>query len=147
MTAPTRPLPRVNEDSEPYWRSAKKHALRIQKCATCDRHRFYPSLACHFCGSWDVDWVTIGGEGCIYSYTVVHRAGVGPFAERMPYTIVLVELDEGPVMMANLLDESGSDVDADHTATARGIGDRVRVAYEDVTDEVTLPVFVPVVSG
>lgn len=138
MSTVARPLPRITEDSEPYWRSAREHATRIQRCTSCATHRFYPSRICHRCGGADTEWVPIGGQGTVYSYTVVERAGVGAFAERMPFTIVLVTLDEGPTMMANLLDATGDDV-----VEGVSIGMRVQMSYEDVTDDVTLPVFTP----
>jgi uncharacterized OB-fold protein len=138
MSAATRPLPLVTEDSAPYWHSAREHAARMQRCARCEQFSFYPSMACHHCGSLDREWLPISGGGEVYSYTVVHRAGVGAFAARMPYTLVLVTLDEGPTMMANLLDDAGNDV-----TEGVSIGMRVRMAYETVTDEITLPVFVP----
>lgn len=142
MTAtPARPLPRITEDSAPYWRSTREHATRLQRCGRCAHHRFYPSKACHECGSLEAEWVPISGQGAVYSYTVVHRAGVGAFAARMPFTVVLVTLDEGPTMMANLVDEQGRDL-----VEGIEIGMRVRMSYEDVTDEVTLPVFVPAVA-
>jgi uncharacterized OB-fold protein len=138
MSAATRPLPLVTEDNAPYWRSARDHAAAMQRCTQCSQFRFYPSNACHHCGSLAAEWVPVSGEGTVYSYTVVHRAGVGAFAARMPFTVVLVTLDEGPTMMANLLDDAGNDVSDGVT-----IGMRVRMAYEDVTDDITLPVFVP----
>ena len=142
MSANTRPLPRITEDSEPYWRSAREQAARMQRCARCSTFRFYPSKACHHCGGLDAEWVQVSGEGTVYSYTVVHRAGVGAFAQRMPFALVLVTLDEGPTMMANLLDDAGNDVTEDVA-----IGMRVRMSYEVVTDEITLPVFVPLGSS
>ncbi len=142
MSTTSRPLPAIAADNAGYWRSAKEHALRLQRCGSCGRSRFYPAPVCHACGSQHWEWQPIAGTGSVHSYTVVHRAAVGVFAERMPYTIVLVTLDEGPTMMSNLLDTDGSDLDADDRDELR-IGTRVRVAYEDLTDEVTLPVFVP----
>lgn len=138
MSSTARPLPCITEDSEPYWRSAREHATRIQRCGHCATHRFYPSRVCHRCGSADTEWVLIGGRGTVYSHTVVERAGVGAFAERMPFTIVLVTLDEGPTMMANLLDAAGHDV-----VEGVSIGMRVQMSYEDLTEEITLPVFTP----
>lgn len=138
----SRPLPLVNEDSAPYWQSARDHQLQIQRCLACGEPRFYPSLACHTCASLDAEWFPIAGRGTVYSYTVVRRAGVGTFASRMPYTIALVALDEGPVMMTNIMTDDLADVDADDPAAGVSIGTRVRLAYDDVTDDVTLPIFV-----
>ncbi len=57
----------------------------------------------------------------------------GPaFAADLPYVIALIDLDEGPRMMTSLV---AADVDAVR------IGDRVTVAFDDVSPEITLPRF------
>jgi uncharacterized OB-fold protein len=69
----------------------------------------------------------------VYSHTSIHTAGGFPsYGERVPYTIVLVELEEGPKMIANLL--------GDDPATVR-IGDPVEVTFE-ARGEHHLPQFV-----
>jgi uncharacterized OB-fold protein len=130
-----RPVPRINRDSAPYWQSAKEHALKLQRCASCERFRFYPSLSCHFCGSLDFDWVPISGRGEIYTHSVVYRGPGAPFADLLPLVVAMVTLEEGPAMMSNVV---GVEPEAVH------IGMKVQLAYEDVDDEITLPVFEPV---
>lgn len=142
MPTSNRPLPLINEDSAQYWQSARDHQLQIQRCLACGEPRFYPSLACHTCGHLAAEWFRVTGSGTVYSYTVVRRAGIGNFASRMPYTIALVALDEGPVMMANIMTADLGDVDADDPAAGVSIGAKVRLSYEDVTDDVSLPIFV-----
>lgn len=127
-----RPLPRINRDSAAYWQSAKEHNLKLQRCAKCERLRFYPSLSCHYCGSLDFDWTPISGRGEVYTYSVVHRAPGAPFADLIPLIVAMITLEEGPTMMANLIDIEQAAVK---------IGMPVELAYEDVTDDITLPVF------
>jgi uncharacterized OB-fold protein len=50
--------------------------------------------------------VTFSGRGTVYSYTTVLSAPEG-FAEQAPYCIALVELDEGPLVTAQLTDLDG----------------------------------------
>lgn len=135
MANHSRPLPRIDEDSREYWASAHAHALKLQRCDNCHSFRFYPSHACHHCGSLKYTWEPIGGFGEIYTYSVLKRARGNPFEDLLPLILVLVKLDEGPVMMANLFNCDESEV---------SIGMKVQVSYEDVNDEITLPVFVPV---
>jgi hypothetical protein len=52
----------------------------------------------------------------------------------IPYNISLVELDEGPKIWTNVVDVPADDVH---------VGMRVRVRYDDVTDDLTLARFVP----
>jgi uncharacterized OB-fold protein len=106
----------------------------MQQCSSCAKFRFYPSPACHFCGSLEFEWVPISGKGEIYSYSILERAKGNSFADLVPMALVMVTLDEGPVMLSNLVD-----YDPDEIA----IGMRVVMDYEDVNDEITLPIFRP----
>ena len=129
-----RPLPHINRDSAPYWRAARAHRLELQRCGECRRFRFYPSRACHFCGSLAFEWEPLSGRGEVYTYTIVHRGPGSPFEELLPLVVAMVTLEEGPTMMSNI-------VGCPHDQVR--IGMPVQVAFEDVNDEVALPVFVP----
>jgi uncharacterized OB-fold protein len=133
----TRPLPTIDDDSRPFWQSTKAHAMKLQRCNRCESFWFYPGPVCHHCGSTDFQWVQVAGTGTIYSYTLLQRAKGNPFENDVPIAIALIRLTEGPVLMSNL-----SDYDADDVR----IGLPVEVVYEDVNDEVTLPIFRPQVN-
>ena len=47
--------------------------FEIQRCTGCGKHQFYPRVACRYCGSADLRWVTPSGSACVYSTTVVRR--------------------------------------------------------------------------
>ncbi|GMA63761.1 Zn-ribbon domain-containing OB-fold protein [Alicyclobacillus fastidiosus] len=124
------PLPVRDGDSAPYWEGVDEGQLRIQKCQTCERHIFYPRSICPHCFSDVIDWVTASGAGRIYAYTVVHRS-FGPFAEETPFVVAIVELAEGVRMMTR-------------TKGPRDlvrIGAPVRVTFEKIDDNLTLPYF------
>jgi uncharacterized OB-fold protein len=129
-----RPLPRIDKDSEQYWRSAHDHALELQRCSSCGQFRFYPSHACHNCRSMEFEWVPVRGRGEIYTYSVLKRARGNPFEDLLPLVLVLVTLEEGPTMMGNLFECPEDKI---------RFGMPVKLSYEDVNDEITLPVFVP----
>jgi len=74
--------------------------LRLQRCAACRTWRHPPRYRCAHCGSHDVTWEAASGRGRVFSWTVTHRA-VDP-AFTPPYAILVVELDEGPRVVANL---------------------------------------------
>ena len=63
-------------------------------CNGCDAVLHVPVAYCHRCGSWDTRWQVVAGTGRLYSWTVVAHQ-VHP-AYPVPYTIVLVELDDHP---------------------------------------------------
>jgi len=129
-----RPLPTVTDDNRRFWESAKQRALELQKCDDCGEFRYYPTPICHFCGSDEFTWTPISGRGTIYSWSVLERAKGNPFEHDVPIAIVLVTLEEGPVMMSNLIDYEGVEI---------SIGMPVTIDYGDVNDEITLPLFRP----
>lgn len=129
-----RPLPTITEDNAEFWRSTREHAMKLQKCDRCGRFWYYPGPVCHYCGSTRFTWTPVSGRGTIYSYSVLESAKGNPFADDVPIALILVRLEEGPVMMSNLVD----DVDG-----VLAVELPVSLVYEDVDDELTLPVFRP----
>jgi uncharacterized OB-fold protein len=129
-----RPLPSPTPETKPYWDALKEHKLLIQRCQDCEKAYFYPRPFCPLCFSKNVEWFEASGKGTLYSFVINHRPapGFGPD----PYVIAVVELEEGPRMMSNLIDID-ADPDKVHCDMA------VEIAYLDVTDEVTLPQFRP----
>jgi uncharacterized OB-fold protein len=130
-----KPLPQPNENSRPFWEGTRAHELRLQRCRQCGKHIFYPRAVCPFCLSERLEWVAAGGEGKIYSYTVVRRAMHPAFQDDVPYVLAIVELDEGPRLTTNIVAAALDEVRVDM---------RVRAAYDDVTPEITLLKFAPV---
>lgn len=136
MSVYDKPLPLVNADSQKYWDGCKQHKLFIQKCGDCGEYIFYPRSVCPKCMSMSIDWVQASGRGKIYSYTTVWRAPTEEFNDNVPYTIILVDLAENVRMLSWIIDCKPEDV---------AIGMEVEVVFDDVTDEVTLPKFRPVI--
>ena len=128
-----KPLPVMNEESRPFWEGCKQHRLLLQHCADCGAYVYYPRALCPACRSERLSWEPVSGAGTIYSYTVCHRPAGPAFKEDLPYVVALIDLQEGPRMLSNIVtDDPG----------AVRIGQAVRVTFEDVTDEITLPKFV-----
>ncbi len=97
MPGPT-PLP--TPDTAPYWEGAAAGELRIQQCTSCTRYYFYPRPFCPNCGSAEVEWRVTSGRASLVSYVINHRP-VPPSDE--PLVIALVQLEEGPRMMTNVV--------------------------------------------
>lgn len=129
-----KPVPVPTEVSAPYWDGLKEHRVRLQRCDACGRLQFYPRSGCRHCGSSDLRWEEVTGEGHVYSYTIIHRAPFEAFADDVPYVYAIVELDAGPRLVSNI-------VTAD-PQTVR-IGDRVTARFDDVDDGMTLLRFEP----
>jgi len=128
------PLPKPDQDSEPYWEGTRRHELLLQQCSACRRFRFYPRSLCPFCFSDAFNWRAAAGRGSVYSFTVVHRAPFPSFRDKIPYVLALIELEEGVRMMSNVVDCDPAQV---------RIGMPVVVVFDAVTEEITLPKFRP----
>jgi uncharacterized OB-fold protein len=128
------PAPISNADSVPYWNAARQRQLLIRKCDDCGELHFMPRYLCPVCWSDNLKWVECKGTGSVHSYTIIRRAPMAVFAPRVPYVVALIELDEGPRMMANVLTQA---------ALSIAIGDRVQVTFEDRGDGALIPQFVP----
>jgi uncharacterized OB-fold protein len=86
-------LPALTPFNEAWFTSG---AIAIQRCAACATLQHPPEEVCHTCGSMDFDSVTLGPTGTVHSYTVVHYAANKALADSVPYTVVLVSLDDAP---------------------------------------------------
>ena len=127
-------LPQPTPETQPYFDALKNHTLMIQRCDACARAYFYPRPFCPDCFSFDTEWFQASGRGTLYSFVINYRPPPGFGAE--PYVIAVVELEEGPRMMTNLV---GVEPDPDEISCDMP----VEIVYDDVTDEITLPKFRP----
>ncbi|WP_203555582.1 Zn-ribbon domain-containing OB-fold protein [Bacillus sp. B15-48] len=93
----------IDSDTRPHWEATKNKELLIQFCPSCKTHQFYPRVICKNCFS-DVEWVPASGKATVYSYSVVHKVFNLEFKEKLPYILALVELEEGPRMMTNIIE-------------------------------------------
>ncbi|RYE04462.1 MAG: Zn-ribbon domain-containing OB-fold protein [Sphingomonadales bacterium] len=129
------PTPTINPETAPFWEATKRGVLLLPKCQTCQRTIWYPKTFCSACGTVGVDWYEASGRATIYSYTIMHaKRAAGPYADVVPYVIAVVELEEGPRLMTNI-------VDADPESLA--IGQPVAVVFHPTENGVALPRFRP----
>lgn len=126
----TKPLPRLDALNRPFWSLAREHRLSVQACRRCDDLHFPPSPVCPRCLSDDQDWREVSGTGAIESWIDVHRAYWPGFAAELPYRVCLVRLDEGVLLISNLVGENEV-----------RLGARVAVVFDDATDEISIPKF------
>jgi len=106
------PLPTVTPLTEPYWQGLAEGELRHQVCATCGNTWLPGREECPRCLSEDVSWSPSSGRGRIISWVVYHHASHPAFADRVPYNVAVVELDEGARLITNILgDPEGLAID------------------------------------
>ena len=127
MSGPVRPV--VNRDNAYFFEGTRAGELRIQKCNQCGVLRHPPGPACPDCGALDRGHVVASGEGTVFSY-LAHHAPQVPGKE-LPLVVALLDLDEGVRMVAEM------------TGPVE-IGDRARVGWNVVDDELTLPIWTKV---
>jgi uncharacterized protein len=127
----SRPLPTPSKISQPFWDSCKAESMQIQRCEDCGTHAFYPVYICPECASRRLTWTPVSGRGKIYTFTVAAKSS---FETDGPLVVALVELEEGAMMVSNIKT-------ADPQALK--IGSTVRLSYERISDEITLPMFEP----
>lgn len=133
-TAPRFDLPSPDDETQPYWDAAREGKLLIKRCRACGMAHFYPRPFCPKCWSEEVVWEEASGRATLYTYSVVHRNDLPPWPERVPYVAAIVDLEEGPRMMTNVVNCDPGQL---------RIGMPLRVTFRPETEEFAVPVFEP----
>ncbi|CAH1650742.1 Zn-ribbon domain-containing OB-fold protein [Chelatococcus asaccharovorans] len=127
----SRSLPVPSKISQPFWDSCKAERMQLQRCDDCGTYAYYPVYVCPECASRALTWTKVSGAGTIHTFTVAARSS---FDIAGPLVVALVELDEGAMMVSNIITNAPESVH---------IGMPVRVRYEKASDDITLPLFEP----
>lgn len=130
-----------------YFRHCARHDFHLQACTACGLIRYPPTTACPWCADPGARWVPVEGRGAVHAYTEVHHAIQPAFRDKVPYLILLVELDtqkgkpsehEALRVVGNLATPDG--VLAPSGLVRRvGIGSRMRMVFSDVAPGLALP--------
>jgi uncharacterized OB-fold protein len=127
----TKPLPGRDALNAPFWDRARDGCLALQVCRRCDHVHFPPSPVCPRCLSDEQTWQDASGGGTLESWIDVHRAYWPGFSPELPYRVCLVRLDEGVLLVSNLVGDT----------SAASLGARLRVVFERATADIHLPKF------
>lgn len=132
-----RPLPRpITPEAQPYWDGLKEQKLMIPKCEDCAKPFFYPRITCPNCHSRRIGWMQASGKGTLHAFEIAYRSLNPGFKVEPPYVLAMIELEEGPRMMSNLIN-----IEPDPAVIKCDMP--VEVVYEKLTDDVTIPLFQP----
>jgi uncharacterized OB-fold protein len=113
-----RPVPDPGDPvAGPHWRAAVAGRLEVQRCDDCGELRWPPAPICPECLAAGGTWIALSGSGAVWSLATYHRAFHPGLADAVPYRVGLVELAEGPRLIAGLA--GGVDV-----------GDPVRATFD-----------------
>lgn len=96
-------LPTPTADTAFFWEAAKNKQLKFQKCTDCGYVRWPSSIACPKCHSLNFEYIISKGVGKIYSFVVYKVAFHETFKNKLPYIVAVVELDEGPHIVSNII--------------------------------------------
>ncbi|MEQ8652478.1 MAG: Zn-ribbon domain-containing OB-fold protein [Kiloniellales bacterium] len=127
-------VPKEDALTRPYWEGARKGQLLVQQCRACG-HLWHPPVPiCPKCQAKDYEWQPMSGRGRVYSFTVVHHPAHVAVADKVPYLVALVTLEEGPRMVANIMDTPIETVAVDMP---------VSLTFQEIAPGVVLPQFRP----
>ncbi|MBV1914038.1 MAG: Zn-ribbon domain-containing OB-fold protein [Pseudomonadales bacterium] len=133
MAKMKRMLPTPTPETQHFWDGAQNSKLLLQRCDDCSNTYFPPRPFCPKCASRKVSIFEASGKGFLLSYVINTRPQ--PISDT-PYAIAVVELDEGPRMMTNI-------VECEQTPEALPLDMKLEVTFEKQNDDITLPLFKP----
>ena len=107
----------------------------LQKCSQCGTLRMAGRERCLDCWSTESEWVQVSGKGKLYTFGIMHQKYHPAFAEETPYNYAIVELDEGPRIVTNIVDCPNDELQTDMP---------VEAVFDTVSDAATLSRFRPV---
>ena len=128
--APERPLPTPTRDSQPFWDGMREGRFMLQHCARCGKVRHYPRPVCPHCFSMESEFKEAPLGGRLHAWTVCHHPFNFFFKQSAPYVVALADMDAGVRVNAPLRGVAEAQL---------RIGMPVRLAFEPVTKDVTLP--------
>ncbi|HZU69630.1 MAG TPA: Zn-ribbon domain-containing OB-fold protein [Ktedonobacteraceae bacterium] len=129
-----KPLPVVTDENRPFWEGCRQGKLLLQYCLQCQSYQFYPRLYCMHCGSTTLKWKEASGRGVVYSYTIIRQNKSPEFVNDTPYNLAIIQLEEGPRMLSNIVDIDLADLRVDLPVT---------VVFDPVSETMSLPRFRP----
>jgi uncharacterized OB-fold protein len=127
-------IPLANSDTKPFWDGCAEGQLLLQRCAACGAYRHPPSPVCPKCLGEKHEWVASSGRGTVYTFTVVREMRARGWDKMVPYVLAVIELEEGPRMLTNLVDVAPEAV---------AIGMPVVATFAELDGTTKLPLFRP----
>jgi len=114
-------MPHRKSVSAPWRRYKARYCLIGKRCKDCGALYFPPVIYCKKCGSKNLEDYTFSGKGKIFSYTIIRTPPAG-FEERASYAIGIIQLEEGPKVLGEIIAEE-KDLD---------IGKEVRAVFRKI---------------
>ncbi len=116
--------PDIDDVNRPHWDGLREGTLRFQACEACGHIWLPPRGHCPACLADAAEWREAGGGGTLISWVVYHVAYHESLKDRLPYNVAIVELDEGPRLLTNV-------VGCDHADLRPGLRLTLAIEWED----------------
>lgn len=127
-----KPLPEIDNWNRFFWEACAEERLVAQRCTVTGQFWLPPSPVSPFSRKAKWDWVELSGSGKIWSFINMHQIYFKSFADDVPYNVCQIKLDEGPVLLSNVVGCAKEDVKIDSA---------VRVEFLRVSDSISIPKF------
>ncbi|MDB5451523.1 MAG: hypothetical protein JWO33_101 [Caulobacteraceae bacterium] len=124
-----RPHAEADAVSGPFFEGLADGRLMIQRCRVCGTGQLGRDH-CLKCRSEDLAWEAASGLGQVYSFVIMHTVFHPAFAGEVPYNVVMVELDEGPRVLANLEGLANAEIAVGRRVRARLAPGADRLVFE-----------------
>jgi uncharacterized OB-fold protein len=99
----SKPIPEADDESRPFYEGGMEGRLMLMQCNNCATIRLPSRRHCDNCLSPDSDWVQASGRGTLRTFGVMHQKYHPAFAPELPYNLAIVELEEGPRIVTNVI--------------------------------------------
>lgn len=136
---PLPPKPVADRDTQPFWDAVADRRLVVPRCRACRAWIWQPRPLCPRCHAPDPEWVAVGGNARVVSWTALHPPVLTVWNEQVPFVVLLVELDDAPGvrMIGQLVDDAGTllktNGEPEGLAVGRSLSLRWRVDEADQT--------------
>jgi uncharacterized OB-fold protein len=97
------PAPDIEPETAAFWAATLEGTLLLQRCRACQQVNWYPRFVCAHCHATELEDFPASGRGTLYSFSVT-GAGILEYKGVGPYVLAMVELEEGPKMVTNIVD-------------------------------------------
>ncbi|MCP3985885.1 MAG: hypothetical protein GY723_16000, partial [bacterium] len=95
------PVPEPDALRAPFWEACRRGVLEVSGCEACGYLFLPPGPCCPECWSPRLESREVSGRGRVESF-VIYRRTYHP-GMPAPYVVALVELEEGPRLISNIV--------------------------------------------
>jgi uncharacterized protein len=121
----------ITDIGAPFWEGLRERKLMLQFDRASGRAQFYPRPLSVYSES-GFEWREASGRGTIFALTL-SRVAPPALEKNVPYALALVQLEEGPRMLAR--------IDAPYESLRPG--QPVHVAWDSMGELPAFPIFKP----